>query len=214
MARIIYMNVPAVRPPVDQSFEEQRYQDYVQAYIATRTAPRPVPPLPADPQQRVALGLPPLFEPYSELEGGSTLPNGTGLATGSAIPAGNLEAQAFSPTKLQEYGSDAIFHSIVAQREYSMYSFEELRWEAYRVGKKTANVPPAPPIVQPQRPPLLPSVAISSSQSVQDSLQSVNSVPPYDQHSFEELRLAYIRAGRPLTSAAIFQQNTTLRMTV
>lgn len=52
------------------------------------------------------------------------MPNGTGLATGSAIPAGNLEAQAFSPTKLQEYGSDAIFYSIAAQREYSMYCFE------------------------------------------------------------------------------------------
>ena len=101
--------------------QERRVKDYIQAYIATGRPPAPCPQVPTDPQQRAALGLPPLFEPYTEVEGGVN-----GVATTSATPsaAPNFAAQACSPVKTQEYGSDTVFHSIVAQPEYSKYSFE------------------------------------------------------------------------------------------
>ncbi|RPD57841.1 hypothetical protein L226DRAFT_472512 [Lentinus tigrinus ALCF2SS1-7] len=211
---MVYMNVPAVRSEVDESFEERRVKDYIQAYIATGKPPAPCPQVPTDPRQRAALGLPPLFDPYTEVEGGVN-----GIATTSGTPAAalNFSAQAFSPVKTQEYGSDTVFHSIVAQPEYSKHSFEELRVEAYRLGKKYADVPTVPvaPPAQAQRPGLLPSISLSgSSSSRPDSLQSINSMPPYDQHSFEELRLAFIKAGRPLTSPEIVSQNAILRLTV
>ncbi|KAI0645069.1 hypothetical protein C8Q79DRAFT_1011178 [Trametes meyenii] len=204
--RIVYMNVPAVRGDKDESFEERRYRDYLHAYTTTGRPPPPVPPTPTDRQQRAALGLPPLFEPLSEAEG---LTNGVaGVLTPSTSMTGpNLLAQAFVPTKVQEYGSETLFQSLVAQQAYAQSSPEELRFEAYKAGKKFADVP------QPQRPSLLPSVS-AAPQSYPDSLQSVNSMPPYEQHSFEELRLAAIRALRPLTSPEIIAQNATLRLTV
>ncbi|KAI0701006.1 hypothetical protein C8T65DRAFT_657128 [Cerioporus squamosus] len=210
--RVVYMNVPAVRSEVDESFEERRFKDYLQAYIATGKPPTPCPQVPTDPQQRIALGLPPLFEPYTEVEGGV---NGVATTSGTPSAAPDFAAQAFVPMKTQEYGSDATFHSIVAQPEYSKHSFEELRVEAYRLGKKFADVPSLPPAPSVQRPGLLPSISLSgSSSSRPDSLQSINSMPPYDQHSFEELRLAFMRAGRPLTSPEIVSQNAILRLSV
>ncbi|KAI0629558.1 hypothetical protein C8Q77DRAFT_1140935 [Trametes polyzona] len=206
--KLVYMNVPATRGDKDESFEERRCLDYLKAYQTTGRPPLPCPPTPTDPQQRAALGLPPLFEPLIEQE---PLTNGIGAATTpiSAVPSGagpNMLAQAFVPTKVQEYGSETYFQMISAQPEYSKFSFEELRLEAYKAGKIYANVPP------PQRPPLLAAPSISQTQP--DSLQSINSMPPYDQHSFEELRLAYVRAGRPLTSPEIIAQNATLRLAV
>ncbi|KAI0351947.1 hypothetical protein OH77DRAFT_1428969 [Trametes cingulata] len=212
--RIVYMNVPANRGDKDESFEERRYLDYLHAYQTTGRPPPPCPPAPTDPKQRAALGLPPLFEPLVE---GAPLVNGVATTSSSPVVPGpvaapNFLAQAFVPTKIQEYGSDTHFHSIVAQQEYSKYSFEELRLEAYKAGKKYVNVPPPPP-PQVQRPSLLPAPSISSSVP-SDSLLSINSMPPYDQHSFEELRLAFMRAGRPLTSPEIIAQNAILRLTV
>ncbi|KAI9059906.1 hypothetical protein FKP32DRAFT_1595922 [Trametes sanguinea] len=210
------MNVPAVRPEKDESFEERRFNDYLRAYQTTGRPPPPCPPTPTDPAQRAALGLPPLWEPLIEAEG---LTNGVEAAAPSPVSAvpstalPNFSAQAFTPTKIQEYGSDACFHSIVAQPEYAKYSFEELRLEAYKAGKKFADVPKAPPqVLVPQRPALLAAPSISTGGS--DSLQSINSMPPYDQHSFEELRLAFMRAGRPLTSPEIVAQKAVLRLTV
>ncbi|KAI0774915.1 hypothetical protein BD413DRAFT_537580 [Trametes elegans] len=220
--RVVLMNVPAKRGEKDESFEERRFLDYLHAYQTTGKPPQPVPPAPTDPQQRAALGLPPLFEPLIETE---SLTNG---AAGTPPPTAppNFLAQAFVPTKMLEYGNDALqLQSIVAQPEYARFSVEELRVQAYKAGKKYADVPPLPPLPQPQpqpqlqsrpqpqRPPLLPAAPVVS-QIPPDSLQSVNSMPPYDGHSFEELRLACIRAGRPLTSPEIIAQNAVLRLSV
>ncbi|KAI0827766.1 hypothetical protein BC628DRAFT_1318103 [Trametes gibbosa] len=211
--RLVYMNVPATRGDKDESFEERRFLDYLKAYQNTGRPPAPCPATPTDPQLRAALGLPPLFEPLVEEE---SLTNGNTSTPISAAPSGagpNLLAQGFVPTKVQEYGSDTLFENIVAQPEYAKWSPEELRAEAYKAGKKFADVPPP-------QPPLLsaaPSLAVvvsTGSQGLADSLQSINSMPPYDQHSFEELRLAFVRAGRPLTSTEIIAQNAILRLTV
>ncbi|KAH9851135.1 hypothetical protein C2E23DRAFT_260052 [Lenzites betulinus] len=202
--RLVYMGVPATRSEKDESFEERRYLDYLKAYQTTGKPPPPCPATPTDPQQRTALGLPPLFEPLIEDE---ALPNGTTSTPISAAPSGatpNLLAQGFVSTKVQEYGSDTLFENIVAQPEYAKWSPEELRAEAYKAGKKFADVPP------PQRRVVIPTAP----QAMTDSLQSINSMPPYDQHSFEELRLAFVRAGRPLTSPEIIAQNAILRLTV
>ncbi|TBU49250.1 hypothetical protein BD309DRAFT_948030 [Dichomitus squalens] len=213
-ARTIYMNVPAVRPEKEESFEERRIIDYLHAYSTTGRPPIPCPQQPTDPAQRAALGYPPLFEPYSESEGGAVAAVNGIATTSSAAPAvANLAAQAFRSTETTEFGTKASYQSLVAQPEYACYSPEECRVEAYRSGKKfAADVPSAP-----QRPPLLSSVSISASQPTlpqADSLQSVTSMPPYDQHSFEELRLACLKAGRPLTSPEIISQNAVLRLTV
>ncbi|KAI0653333.1 hypothetical protein C8Q70DRAFT_1059404 [Cubamyces menziesii] len=202
--RTVYMNVPANRPPKDESFEERRYFDYLTSYRATGRPPLPCPPTPTDAAQRTALGLPPLFEPFTELESTTSL-NGP-----------NFLAQAFVPSKIRDNGTgmDAFLQSIVGQPEYARFSFEELRVEAYKAGKKYADVPQPPPGPRPplQISPLLPAPSVS--QGVPDSLQSINGMPPYDQHSFEELRLAFTRAGRPFTSSEINAQKTTLRLGV
>ncbi|KAI0327904.1 hypothetical protein GY45DRAFT_1256024 [Cubamyces sp. BRFM 1775] len=220
--RTVYMNVPANRPAKDESFEERRYFDYLTSYRATGRPPPPCPPTPTDATQRTALGLPPLFEPFSELESTTTL-NGVGSSSSSAAatvptppPATaqpNFLAQASVPLKVPDSttGMDCFLQAIVAQPEYAKFSFEELRAEAYKAGKKYADVPRPPPATL-QVAPLLPAQSVS--QGPPDSLQSVNSMPPYDQHSFEELRLAFVRAGRPLTSPEIVAQKATLRLGV
>ncbi|KAH9889280.1 hypothetical protein C8Q73DRAFT_153377 [Cubamyces lactineus] len=222
--RIVYMNVPANRPAKDESFEERRYFDYLTSYRATGRPPPPCPPTPTDAAQRAALGLPPLFEPLSELESTANLngvPGSSSSATTVPTPPTptaqpNFLAQAFVPSKVPDNTAsmDALLQSIVAQPEYYRFSFEELRAEAYKAGKKYADVPQPPPGPRPtlQIAPVLPAPSIS--QGPPDSLQSINSMPPYDQHSFEELRLAFMRARRPLTSPEITAQKTTLRLGV
>jgi hypothetical protein len=53
----------------DFSAKEIRTQDYLSAYSTTGRPPIPVPQDPADERERVALGLPPLFEPHLEVFG-------------------------------------------------------------------------------------------------------------------------------------------------
>ncbi|KAI1790316.1 hypothetical protein LXA43DRAFT_1016598 [Ganoderma leucocontextum] len=213
--RAVYMNVPSVRPTEqEESFEERRVLDYLNAYRTTGRPPVPCPPQPTDPTQRAALGYPPLFQPYIGVEGGGP-PGFSGAGpTASTSTPGVLDfaAQVFRPTETTEFGTNARFQSLVAQPEYLGYSPEECRVEAYKMGKKTSDA------ILPQ-PLLLPSISVSASQSTllngpADSIQSINSMPPYDQHSVEELRLAFQRGGRPLNSSEIVAQNAVLRLTV
>ena len=97
-----------------------------------------MPQQPTDATQRAALGLPPLFQPLTELEGAAVAStsgvgapsgsvNGVGTSAGTVLggaAATNFAAQAFAPTKTQEYGADSTFFAIVAQPEYTGYSFE------------------------------------------------------------------------------------------
>ncbi|OJT05295.1 hypothetical protein TRAPUB_3885 [Trametes pubescens] len=148
---MVYMNVPATRGDKDESFEERRFLDYLKAYQATGKPPVPSPPVPTDPQQRAALGLPPLFEPLIEAEAvvnGIITPSTSSATPITPSPSSappNFLAQAFVPTRVEEYGSETFFHSIVSQAEYSKWSFEELRAEAYKAGKKYADTPVLPP---------------------------------------------------------------------
>ncbi|OBZ69859.1 hypothetical protein A0H81_10149 [Grifola frondosa] len=167
----------------EESFEERRVQDYLHAYRTTGRPPAPCPQVPIDPQARAALRLPPLFEPHVEA---ITNLSGRGSPTASGSPEPPLDVQ-----------------SIVAQPEYKQFSFEEMRWLAYRSGHKYATIPlPRPPTSTP------------SMNGGGDIFQSICAFPQYDKHSFEELRVAYLRSGRELTSAEIIAQNAVLKLTV
>jgi len=118
LKRDIFMGVPATRPQPEISYEEQRTQDYIKAYQKTGKPPQPVPQHPADADQRLALGLPPLFEPYVDQD------TTTGVVRKDL--AGLPATQVFSPTKMDEgVGLGEVeFHSIVMQKEYCHFSFE------------------------------------------------------------------------------------------
>jgi len=225
----IYMNISAVRSENEESFEERRVVDYINAYRSTGKPPPPCPPEPVDSTQRSILGLPPLFEPYIESvpHPGGVPPTNSALLSAASTPIPTLSAadlpvaHAFRPMTIPE-ARDTYSQSIVFQPEFSAFSFEELRWHAYSKGHKFATVPPPPSI--PAAPALHPPVPVvhlpppvahtqSNGTVVSDRLQSISSVPAYDRHSFEELRLAFMRSGRQLTSAEIVTQNALLKLT-
>ncbi|KAI0821327.1 hypothetical protein BC629DRAFT_1460027 [Irpex lacteus] len=213
--REVFMNIPAVRGQLEQSFEELRVHDYIKAYSATGRPPQPVPPLPLHPGDRARAGLPPLFVPYVEVNGVPSQDDSMAMSmlmneppvTGpppqdlNALP----DVQTFTVTPdTAELGQTAYYQSIVAQHTYSAFSFEELRYQAYRSGKKII-----PEALGSSRsiPSLLvtPPVTAPASGPRTDQFQSITCTPPFQKHSFEELRLAHRRTGREMTSDQIFQ---------
>ncbi|KZT01470.1 uncharacterized protein LAESUDRAFT_763726 [Laetiporus sulphureus 93-53] len=214
MFREIYMNIPNMRGPKEESFEERRVADYIKAYTTTGKPPAPCPTVPTDPARRATMGLPPLFEPYSEVVSSSD----SGMTSGSAATSANVsisalpsssgipDVQVWHPVRISGDALGGVFQSIAAQPEFSSFSFEELRLKAYRKGLKFANVS------QPS------AVAPSTSNAPQrltngadaEKLQNISCNPRFDKHSAEELRLAFLRSGRELTSHEIIQQSRTL----
>ncbi|KIO13950.1 hypothetical protein M404DRAFT_992201 [Pisolithus tinctorius Marx 270] len=105
------IGVSLTRTP-DISFEEQRIQDYLQAYIATNRPPAPCPQVPAAPTARSAMGLPPLFVPVA-------VPT-TYDTSATRLPADLPAIHAFEPFK----SVDESFQCISAQPLYSHFSHE------------------------------------------------------------------------------------------
>ncbi|PCH35642.1 hypothetical protein WOLCODRAFT_139998 [Wolfiporia cocos MD-104 SS10] len=215
MNRAIYMNIPARRGPQEESFEERRVQDYLHSYRTTGAPPKSCPQVPTGAAERAAMGLPPLFEPLIEVP--SLLPttpitppriqvNGIATSIGAGPPSANLETQAFRSTSETADNGIAWFQSIVLQPEYKAYSFEELRWAAYARGRVFVQIP------QPSPSPIAPSpISRTSSSPYEERYQSITCNPAFSQHSFEELRVAFLRAGRELTSAEMISQASALR---
>ncbi|KAK7691946.1 hypothetical protein QCA50_005351 [Cerrena zonata] len=218
----------------DLSYEEVRFKDYLHAYQTTGRGPQPCPQQPTDPHERKARGLPPLFEPHIEIiaTNGSNQPvvpivppvlplfRSPSPVTVVADPESLPETQIFQPTtgKPEPGSSPETFQSIVYQTLYSNFSFEELRCLAYRKGKKEAPeaitsqaLVVAPPALLISPPSLSTSQQLSLT-SGNESFQAISCLPPYAKHSPEELRIAYIRAGRELTSEEIIAQNAILKM--
>ncbi|KAI0090792.1 hypothetical protein BDY19DRAFT_992203 [Irpex rosettiformis] len=209
--REIFMNIPAVRSQPEQSFEELRVNDYIKAYSSTGRLPQPCPPVPLHPADRARAGLPPIFQPYVEVGGVPSKedPVAVGLQVNSSSTQGpppqDLNAlpdvQLFVPqTDASESGQAVHLQSIVAQHTFSVFSFEELRYQAYRSGKKVvleaiSNTPAVPTLLVTP-----PAPGVTS-----DQYQSITCTPPFQKHSFEELRLAQRRTGRDLTSEQIIQ---------
>jgi len=215
------MGIPAVRPEKEISYEEQRAEDYLKAYTTTGKPPEPCPQQPASAEERIRLGLPPLFQPYVEVPQGSSL--GPNLALNDStvqqrVQYTNLQSlptmQVFTHTKVNEEGSTFMAQSIVFQDTFAHFSFEELRDHAYRSGKKIAPEAIRPglslSISQPQ-------LSIKTQPTLNGQLelyQSISCTEPYAKHSFEELRLAYLRSGRSLTSDEILKHNAVLHLAV
>ncbi|KAJ7597606.1 hypothetical protein C8J56DRAFT_818250 [Mycena floridula] len=182
--------------PESKSFEEVRIDDYLQAFTSTGKPPAPYPLIPPTPQQQMMLKLPPPFEPHG-------IPV-TAITEAAKLPA----AQAWIPTN----NAGDIYHSITADIQYSKYSFEELRTCAYIAGNK---VPPSYLILEPfSTSPVVPVIAKNPSSSTPnlfggtdstEQLQSLSAQPEYANHSLEELRIAYLQAGRQLTSQELTQ---------
>jgi len=230
--REVYMGVPAVRGEKEQSYEECRVADYSKAYQTTGRPPLPCPQQPTNPTERVALGLPPLFEPYVEQPGA---PNLTPVAsTSSTAPAVTAptpssgpsitatvtdindipQVQVFQPTTIRGDTSEAgQYQSIVLRPEFAHFSFEELRFQAYRSGKKTAPEAVTANATAAPSNPVVGAAFLPSGPPSTEALQSITSTPAYAMHSFEELRIAYIKFGREASSDEIIRQNSTLRLT-
>lgn len=142
----IYMGVPAERSTTEISYEvhkyprvrchtafqtsltpplpppqEQRTSDYLKSYQTVGKPPQPVPDTPSGKAERLALGLPPLFEPLVEVAG-----------AGVALNLADLpEVQVFVPSRLEGSSSGpeadsgtAIYESISLQKEFCHFSFE------------------------------------------------------------------------------------------
>lgn len=217
--REIYMSIPAANADKEESFEETRVLDYLHAYRTTGKPPGPCPQTPTNAAERTALGLPPLFEPHSELftypTDQDTMASSRQLITTVPLPVPGAmsDAHAFRATRGDPSIGDGntFYQSITVQPEFKGFSFEELRAAAYRAGRKFVQSPAPPQAASPVSPQASYAPQINGA-GAQEKFQSISCLPPYSKHSFEELRLAFVRSGVPLSSADIIQRNASLRL--
>ncbi|KAG5717210.1 hypothetical protein E4T56_gene17221 [Termitomyces sp. T112] len=200
---LLYMSVAAAYESPGKSFEELRVDDYIRAYNATGRGPPPCPQTPADSVSRARAGLPPLFEPLSN----SKLTNNN--ATSDSTPSSTVRDPTALPTA-QEFTSTELegefFQTLSSMPLYQFYSLEELRTYAYLRGNKVSPTPitMAPFVIAPVTPTCTSSdLTINSVSAFTDQLITITSQPQYSGHSLEELRVAFLQAGRELTSAEI-----------
>lgn len=171
---ISYASISQALVENGKSFEEVRIDDYIQSYMANGRPPQSVAQVPTGDKERLALGLPPLFKPISEHD---PVLAGRPKETNNAGPRKTNPADipAAQDFKGEKIGAETFF-TICYSEPYTWFSPEELRYYAYQKGHK---FPPA------------------------DNLQSITTKPEFAQHSFEELRVVYMLAGRELNSAEI-----------
>ncbi|KAF9072575.1 hypothetical protein BDP27DRAFT_1417929 [Rhodocollybia butyracea] len=191
-----FMSIPAAveAGPSQKSYEEVRVEDYLLSYQSTGKPPLPCPPEPVNSQERMARGLPPLFQP--------TLTPAVPPADEKDLP----EWQQFTVTKVST-GVGATMdnlQSITASEPYASFSFEQLRVQAYLAGR----VNPPPTILAEPAPvassSTLQSNGIQYGGNTNETFISISSKPDYALHSFEELRIASMKAnGRDVTSKEI-----------
>ncbi|KAK0457061.1 uncharacterized protein EV420DRAFT_1644209 [Desarmillaria tabescens] len=204
--------------PQGKSFEEVRIDNYLKAYTTTGHPPLPCPQIPTAPHERAALGLPPLFEPQR-------LPK--------QKPAELPDFHVWEQTRVSEEN----FQSIVAAPRYVGYSPEELRCQAYEKGNKVlppsmasafsfssvsptqttvpsmqSTLPSIPSTLLPTLPLIQSTVAPIQSALLPDVngevFASITAQNTYSHHSFEELRVAYLLAGKEMTSTEIINAST------
>ncbi|KAI0941498.1 hypothetical protein AcW1_003373 [Taiwanofungus camphoratus] len=207
--RDIYMSILALRGEKEESFEERRVRDYIHAHRTTGRPPMPSPLEPASSEERAALGLPPLFVPFSEVITYPANEQSNGITQGD--PRGGVssasDVQVFRPYTGRDDNPRmfCVYYSIVCQPEFRAFSFEELRYAAYSKGLKIV-----PRALNAQA---TSATALPHANGVAESFQSIYSESQYQKHSFEELRLAFLRSDRQLNSAEIIEQNSVLKLT-
>ncbi|OAX35528.1 hypothetical protein K503DRAFT_745810 [Rhizopogon vinicolor AM-OR11-026] len=212
-----FMCIVQKPPEQEQSFEELRAEDYLKAYMTTGRPPPPVLDQPETPKAREALGLPPLFSPIAVESSPSTstseLPAEKAITSPSNLPT----IQLFQTTKTV---LDERFQSITAQPTFSWFSLEELRHYAYLSGNIMPPIPQSSPLqsemlvphavsarlVHPYYAHDSPATAYASARvdpGPPESYMSITASPKFNKHSFEELRVACLLAGKELTSSEI-----------
>jgi hypothetical protein len=115
----------------DFSAKEIRTQDYLTAYSTTGRPPIPVPQDPAGERERVALGLPPLFEPHVEVLSGSEPTTPALVKSQSTFTFGAVKAVT-EPSQLPKVhlfqplaGNDGeAYYTISALPEFKFFSHE------------------------------------------------------------------------------------------
>ncbi|KIJ66095.1 hypothetical protein HYDPIDRAFT_110250 [Hydnomerulius pinastri MD-312] len=216
-----FMSVGISATPIpDQSFEELRVQDYLKTYMTTGQPPTPCPQSPDTPNAREALGLPPLFVPVAIPTAFEPNTNHATSSFGSTsgavirLPTELPPNHAFQATKspIGEF-----FQSISAQTLYSHFSHEELRHHAYLAGNTvaptgtevvsaTANMSSAPVEVHQffaRDSSATAYMTASAMPGTPDYFMSISTSSKFDKHSFEELRIAYLLAGKEVGSSEI-----------
>jgi len=150
--------------------------------MATGRPPQPVAQLPEGDKDRSALRLPPLFKPTGEHDPIlANRPKETAPPLVAQVTATTSKKDLANIPAIQEFKGERVggetLYTISCAEPFTGYSPEELRYHAYKNGQKP---PPS-----------------------SDVLQSISSKPEFAQHSFEELRIVFMLAGRELTSAEI-----------
>ncbi|KAJ3826721.1 hypothetical protein EV361DRAFT_425584 [Lentinula raphanica] len=191
-----FMSIPAALEagPSQKSYEEVRIDDYLLAYRTTGKPPLPCPQEPVLAHERVTRGLPALFKP-------TLLPSSSSEVTEANANEALPEWQVFAVTKPPlgpGTSSTDRLQSITAADQYAAYSFEELRCRAYLAGRVVA---PPPHILSSSTSSTLHSNGIQWGGDTTETFLSISSKPEFALHSFEELRLASMKAnGRDVTS--------------
>ncbi|KIK22337.1 hypothetical protein PISMIDRAFT_680358 [Pisolithus microcarpus 441] len=186
------IGVSLVRTP-DVSFEEQRLQDYIHAYMTTNRPPAPCPQTPTALVARTTMGLPPLFVPVAVP---ATHDNGV-----ARLLVDLPTIHAFEPLK----SLDESFQCISAQPLYSHFLHEELRYHAYAAGNKVA---PPPTLAAPSSrtsgfyandSPATAYLTTTINPGSPDFFMSITAAPTHEKRSFEELRIEHLlgRKGQP-----------------
>ncbi|KAJ3531356.1 hypothetical protein NMY22_g8188 [Coprinellus aureogranulatus] len=203
-----FMTIAALEAYRTKSFEEVRIDDYLKAYTTTGKPPPPCPEQPTGDMERQALGLPPLFKPYPPVPGptastSSLFTASTATKPTTTNPADLPTGQEFTAIKVD----GETYQSISCTAQYAFFSPEELRYYAYLRGNITA--PPGVKMAPFVKSVVSPSSTTPAAPATLDSgetLQSIIAQPAYADHSFEELRVYYLLAGRrEVTSAEIRQ---------
>ncbi|KAK7040690.1 hypothetical protein VNI00_009596 [Paramarasmius palmivorus] len=167
-----------------KSFEEVRIDDYLLSYSTTGRPPPPCPQEPKDPALRATQGLPPLFEPTVDTK---TV----------EIPESQWQLMDSGPFESPE----GTLWSITAGGERSSWSFEELRVQAYRKGN--IHPPPTAKLIPFSGGDTQTANGIQYGGDTKETFMSISAKPEWAGHSFEELRVAYLRSGREITSKEI-----------
>ncbi|KAK0477042.1 hypothetical protein IW261DRAFT_302843 [Armillaria novae-zelandiae] len=207
--------------PQGKSFEEVRVDDYLKAYSTTGKPPAPCPQIPTAPHERVTLGLPPLFEPQRlPKQKPAELPD-FHVWEQTRVSDENFQSivaapryVGYSPEELRcqayEKGNKVLPPSMASAFSFSSAS------PTSTMPSMHSTLPPIPstllsiqglPPIQSTLPPIQNTVPHIQNALVPDTngevFVSMTAQNTYSQHSFEELRVAYLLAGKEMTSAEI-----------
>ncbi|KAG6382071.1 hypothetical protein JVT61DRAFT_709 [Boletus reticuloceps] len=222
---LYFMSVGVSATPIpDQSFEELRVRDYLRAYQTSGGPPQPCSQSPDTPNARATLSLAPLFVPTAIPVPVDSI-NGSSSNAPPTLSTDLPTNHEFRPNKSKINGES--FESISAQIALHLFlsrgwfpsrsvGASELRHYAYLAGNKMP--PPVLPVttmngetvtstIYPFYAPDSRATAYNTSTppagGTPDYLMTIVASPKFEKHSFEELRIAHLTAGKEVGSSEI-----------